>query len=148
MFCFDGLAFGGESLMAKRKTVARLEEDLRVLRQSRVVDAVTAISNRFIAWTGMVVIAYFAYKSIEVLAGRNTTADIGLKLLGDIKISEAVAWIFGVGGIGYGVSQRKLRRDSIARLAPRAKELEEARDPHRSSSGLTTRGTTPAEEPQ
>ena len=78
-------------------------------------------------------IAYFFASMVHDLAGRQTTADIGIKFLGSINISEGLAWAIAAvcGGIAY--KKGRTNRDMATRLA-RMGELERAIDPNRSSS--------------
>ena len=137
------------------KSKAQLEADNRVLRaeiralkRSYRTETFVSLGLQLIKWTGLVVISYFAYRSVAALAGRRTAADIGIDLLGSIRISEGLAWVLGGGGTAYGLYQRKLKRDTIERLQSRIQQQELAADPRRSTSGLTARGTTrPEDEP-
>lgn len=86
------------------------------------------------------------YLSISALSGRQTLASIGFHLIGDLKISQALAYLFGAGGITYGYRERKLRRDKTEYLATRNAKLEQKINPSRTSSNLTTRGTTSPED--
>lgn len=131
--------------MPKTKTKAELLAENKLLRTQNWIAAFTTLGNRLITWGGAVAIAYLGYRSIDALAGKSTVSDIGIKLLGNVRISEGLAWVLGGGGTLYGISQRKLRRDTIERLQGRITELEKEHDPKRSSSNLTVRGTTPTE---
>ena len=82
---------------------------------------------------------------MAALAGRTTISDIVVNFLGNFRVSEGLAWALGAGGTGYGLLQRKLRRDTIERLQGRVKTMEQEYDPNRSSSNLTSRGTTPGD---
>jgi hypothetical protein len=97
-------------------------------------------------WSSLVAIAALFYLSVKSLAGHYTFADIGIKVLGDFKISEAFGYLFGAGGAGYGLRERRLRRQTTERLTARNATLERELDPNRSSSRLTTRGTTNPED--
>ncbi len=66
--------------------------------------------------------------------------------MGDFKVSEGLSYLFGVGGFGYGMRERKLRRETIERLSKRITDLEKLVDPSRTSSHLTVRGTTNPED--
>jgi hypothetical protein len=132
--------------MAKQKTAAELRAENRILRQLRTSEGFVSVFNTLIKWGGLLGISYFAYLSIDALAGQTTAADIGIKFLADVKVSEAVAWIFGGSGIAYGLRQRKLRRDTVERVQRRVEGLEKEIDPKRSSSELTRRGETPPED--
>ena len=101
-----------------------------------------------IPWVGAVAIAYFLYLSVDSLSGRHTFADIGFAVLADVKISEAIAYVFGAGGVLYGYKYRRLKGDNVERTAERIAELETRLDPDRSSSRLTPRGETRPEDPR
>jgi hypothetical protein len=132
--------------MAKQKTVAELRAENRVLRHYRASDGVVSVFNNLIRWGGLLGIAYYCYLSVLALAGQHTAADIGIKLLADVRISEAVAWLFGGSGVAYGWRQRKLRRDTVERIQNRVERFEKQIDPGRSSSELTSRGETRPED--
>lgn len=127
---------------AKKPTRADLEAELRVMRRQRNGGAIASVVNNLIRWAGVVAIAGFVYLSIDSLAGETTSADIGVRIIGNIKLSEVFAFLFGGGGVAYGLRQRTLRRSTIERLQARIKKLEEKKDPARTSSGLTPKGDT------
>ena len=132
--------------MAKQPSKAALDAGVEVQR----IQARAAVTLAAIRWLGLAVLAYFGYRSVDTLAGRTTLASIGvgISVLGKVYISEAVAWLFGVTGIGYGLRQRALRHNVIARLSPAVREREQALDPKRTSSQLTERvPTKPQDEP-
>jgi hypothetical protein len=112
----------------------------------KIIDAIDANLRLLIKYGCLAVVAYFTYGSITVLAGRQTFAQIGIKVLGDIKIANSIGYVVGGGGIAYGRRQKKLKEDVIQKLAPRIKELETAIDSSRSSSGITERGRTRPED--
>jgi hypothetical protein len=101
-----------------------------------------------VPWTAAVLIALCFQKSVSSLAGRYTFSQIGVSFLGDFKISEAFSYIFGAGGIAYGIKRRRLQQDNVERTAPRISDLEKQIDPKRSSSRLTPRGKTRPEDKQ
>lgn len=129
----------------KNKTRKELAVENRMLRRSGRAIAVAGVLQTLIRWGGATAIAYFGYSSIAVLAGQYTFADIGIGFLASIKVSESVAWIFGVGGVVYGTRQSKLRKDTVERLSGRIQTLERQHDPGRSSSKLTPRGEEPGQ---
>ncbi len=132
--------------MQKAKTAAELRAENQLLREMRTREGIVSVINNLIRWVGGVLIAYFGYRTVAVLAGQHTAADIGVKILADVRVSEAVAWIFGGSGIAYGWRQRKLRRDTVERIQTRVESFEQSVDPGRSSSQLTKRGDTRAED--
>ena len=128
--------------MAEPRRPSKAELDAHVEIQRIQTRAAVAIAG--IRWVGVVVLAYLCYRSVDTLAGRTTLASIGvgIKVLGKVYISEAVAWLFALSGVGYGLRQRTLRHSAIARLSPAVRERETAIDPKRTSSELTERGRT------
>lgn len=131
--------------MAKRRqkpTRADLEAENRLLRKQRTGGLIASVLNNLIRWGEAVAIAGFFYLSIDSLFGQDTTADIGIRLLGIVELNDVVFLLSGVGGVGYGLRQRKLRHDTIERLQGEKRTYETERDPTRTSSGLTPRGET------
>lgn len=107
------------------------------------LDTISRIVCEFIKWAGLLGIAYLAYRSVEVLAGKNTFADIGFKVIGNVKVSDGIIVLLTGGGWAYGLAQRSLRRRYIERNTSHKNDLERIIDPNRTSSNLTPRGTTP-----
>jgi hypothetical protein len=128
--------------MAKKKTRRELEHDLHIIRQSRVVEAIVTIVKNFLKYGTFMFVAWMGYLSVRCLAGQATFADVGLKVLGDIKVNAALGWVAGGGGIAYGLSQRKLRRQTIRRLQSRVSAYEKSLDEKRTSSKLGADGGT------
>jgi hypothetical protein len=112
----------------------------------RRIDGIVSTVQYAIMWGSLVGIAAFTYLSIRAIAGQYTFADIGIKLIGDFKLSEAFSYLFGAGGLGYGVMERRLRRKTTERFANRNATLERMIDSNRTSSNLTGRGTTNPED--
>lgn len=123
--------------MAKRS-----DAELRYAFWVRVVDTVGATIQTAVPWVCMVAMAGFFYLAIYSLSGRHTFADIGIAVLSDVKISCALAYTFGVGGILFGLKYKSLKADNVERTGNRIAELEKELDPGRSSSRLTSRGET------
>jgi len=122
------------------------KNELDAAVKTRRIDGVVSTIQVAIKWFSLVGIAWLFYLSIKAVAGQYTFADIGVRFIGNFKISEGLAYLFGVGGISYGYKERRLRRSTIERLAPRNAALEKALDPNRTSSKLTTKGTTSPED--
>lgn len=120
--------------------------DIRYRLYGRFIEVTGQVVHRAIPWAGIVLLGYWGYLSIRVLSGQQTFAAIAIKFLADFRVGEGVAYVFGLGGIGYGIGNRKLRKDAIQRMAERIKTLESQRDPGRSSSRLTPRGETRPED--
>ena len=73
--------------MASKKTKQELQLEIRLLRQSKILEAVVTIVKHLASCATIVLIAFMVYRCIDCLAGQTTAADIGIKILGDIKLS-------------------------------------------------------------
>jgi hypothetical protein len=132
--------------VASKKSKAELQAENQVLRAARRSDGVVSVLNNVVRWGGAVLISRYVFLAISSLSGETTVADIGIQFLGNLTVSETVAWIFGGSGVYYGLKHRKLRRDTAERLGSRNAKLEKRLDPQRRSSELTPRGETHPED--
>ena len=114
---------------------AQLEEYRRI----RTVDGFFGIAMNLIKYGAGVLIAYFMYLMVDSLSGEVTNASIGINILFD---SGFLGLLFGVGGTIYGISERQLRKKSVARVQSRVGPIEKLLDDKRSSSTLTLMGDT------
>lgn len=130
--------------MATRRTRADLLAENRMLRREHRTQGVVSVLTTAIWAMAVVLVARYSYLTVDTLAGDRTVADIGIRVLGDIRISAILPMAVGFGGILYGYRQRSLRKSAIERLASRNRNLERRTDPGRTSSGLTSRGDTPS----
>jgi hypothetical protein len=112
----------------------------------QLAEQLGGITKALIKYGSVVVIFYYLNSAVRALAGQHTYADIGVKFLAQLSISESASYIAGAGGVLYGIRERKLRRDKTDYLAERNRELEKKLDPGRTSSRLTRRGTTRKED--
>lgn len=108
--------------------------------------AVVDVVRTAIKWGSAVWIVSYIYRSIAVLAGHATAADIGIKFLANVRVSDGIFAVLTGGSIAYGVGQRQLRRRHIKHVAHDKNDLERLLDPKRTSSNLTDSGTTPGDE--
>jgi hypothetical protein len=106
------------------------------------IDSVTTVVREAVKWAGIVLIVRYCYYAIAVLAGRSTFADIAVRFLANLKVSDGILYLLTGGSIVFGVGQRYLRRRHIKRVVPAKNQLERMLDPNRSTSGLTPEGTT------
>jgi hypothetical protein len=118
----------------------RTESDY--LLSYKKIDSVTTVVRDALKWAAIVLIARYGYYTIAVVAGRSTFADIVVRFLANLKVSDGICYLLTGGSICYGVGQRYLRRRHIKRVVPAKNRLERMLDPNRSSSGLTPKGTT------
>ena len=118
----------------------RTELDYRL--SFKKTDAVTVVLRDIIKWGALVLFGRYAYLSIASLSGHNTFADIGIRFLGNLKVSDGILYVLVGGGWTYGWGQRQLRRRHIKRVVKSKNELEKIIDRKRTSSNLTEKGTT------
>jgi hypothetical protein len=118
----------------------RTESDY--LLSFKKIDSVTTIVRDIIKWGGISFLGYCGYQSVGVLAGRATTANIFIKILGNATVNHGLVGLLAGGGWVYGIGQQYLRRRNIQRNVPAKNALEKKLDPNRTSSHLTERGTT------
>lgn len=83
---------------------------------------------------------------VNRLAGKITTAQIGMSFIGNFRVSDAVAYAFGGTSLIYGLNERRLRHKKTKSMASYSANLEARLDPGRTSSGLTPEGTTREED--
>jgi hypothetical protein len=106
------------------------------------IDSFTTISLALIKWGGIASVFYCGYLTATVLAGRVTTANIFVKILGSATVNRSLMFLLIGGGWAYGFGQQALRRRNIQRTVPAKNALEKILDHRRTSSHLTERGTT------
>lgn len=127
--------------MAK-KSRAELDFQLRAKRIDRVAD----LLGLLIRFGSLTLCVWIGGQAAMSYAGETTVADVGINVIGDFRISEWVAALFGGGGVMYGMREKRLRRNTIESMSGRIKSLESIHDPRRTSSMLTERGTTRPED--
>jgi len=140
----------------KKKTAAELRAEIAFIKQHAIGDNITKIIIMLIQYGVLASIAYWVYKSIDTLAGKNTAANIDIKASGAFNLAEELSqsctwiWILAIlivfAAVKYGVRQNKLRKDDIERLSRNNIELEKLIDDKRTSSTLTPRGDTNPED--
>lgn len=128
--------------MAKNRTKAELEAELKELKRSRLSFGITSIILSFLRYGSIVLCVYFITTSFTTLAGKETTANVIINFLGNLQLSETVPWLFGIGGVLYGYAERRQKQKVIKRQHSRVKTLEHQIDPKRSSSNITDTGDT------
>ncbi len=122
------------------------EGDHRLFIHVKYIETIGSIVHTLIKYGAILGIAAFCYLSLNALAGRYTLAQIRIATMADFRISELLAYAFGIGGITYGRKQKKLRTDVISRYASARAEQEKALNPQRGSSELMPGGQTRPED--
>jgi hypothetical protein len=134
-----------EKKPGKKDPPKKLDERSYRLRV-KVVDLIGAAINNSIKYGSILGIAYFLQRSIVALAGRTTLADIGISFLGNLTFAQTTETILTGGSILWALKERRLRREKTEYFSDRVKKLETMIDSKRSSSHLTTQGTTRPED--
>jgi hypothetical protein len=107
------------------------------------LDTALEFWRALVQWTTVGFLGYMAYRSIVVLAGLSTSANIAVRLAGNLTVSRGIITLLTGSGWAFGLAQRSLRRKNIERLVPLKNDLEKEINPKRTTSNLTSRGTTP-----
>jgi len=107
------------------------------------LDTVAELGRDLIKWAAVVVLGYWGYRSVAVMAGTITFADIGLRIIGNLTVNKGIITLLTGSGWVYGLAQRSLRRRFVERNAKAKNDLEKVIDPKRTSSNLSSKGTTP-----
>lgn len=110
----------------------------------RLVEESAKALRTIIVVGGALGIAFYTSIIVHDLAGKATTADIGLRFLGTLTISEGLAYAISalIAGVAY---QKSHINKSLAKRLARLSEFEQSIDPNRSTSHLTETGV-PREE--
>jgi hypothetical protein len=114
-------------------------DDRDVFYRVRIVEEISKVVRTGLVAGCTAFIFYRCSEMVKALAGRNTLADVGIKILGNITISEGLAYALAAICVGFGVQRGYANRQLSARLS-RLSQLEAEIDPNRSSSHLTVRG--------
>lgn len=125
-------------------------DDASIEKLRLKLTTVSRIIVALIRSTSIIIPAWFAYKSVSLLAGRMTIADFTFDI-GGVSISLNVAitfsgWLFGAGGLYLYGKERSLKQATVEKMSNRIEGLEQRLDPDRSSSLLSKDGTTNPED--
>lgn len=114
----------------------RLKEQINHLEGGCWITSVSKVLNSL-------VLMGFPTLAIYALAGKTTslTVQTGLSTLQWLAISASIA--IGVGGVVFGIQERRFRYEKTADLTQRIKDLELMLDSRRESSNLPPSGQTP-----
>lgn len=119
--------------------VALKRMDLSVYRYSQIVIIIkVALKWGFWGW-----FVYNLRLIIVGIAGTSTLFEFAVDFLGDIRLPEWFAYIFGLSGITYGAFQRRHRKETTGRLAENNRRMQTIINPERKSSGIMPDGSVP-----
>jgi len=122
--------------------------ELDYRRSFHRLETVNEIVQLAIKWGILGYLGHCAFLIVQALAGKSTFADIGIRVFGNLNVSDGIITVLAGGGWVYGLGQRQLRRRNIQRTVPAKNALERLLNPTRTSSDLTSKGTTPPENEQ
>lgn len=116
----------------------------RTIVTIRLIDRVFQLGATLVKWAALVWIASYAAQAIGQLAGESTDAtfSVVIEFVKRTGGGEFLWILIAVGGVSYGIIQKRLRRRAIEHFSSQVRELELALDPNRSSSELTIDGRT------
>lgn len=123
-----------------------LDDDTRFRLISQTIDGFIRVVRTVFIVGGVIWVASYAKDAFIAFAGKHTDANLAFNVLANLHADRWFAYLFGVGGAGYGLVERRLKRRTIERLTARTEELELRLDPARTSSQLTPEGTTRRED--
>jgi ribosomal protein L29 len=126
----------------KNKSKEELLAEIDFLKRGGFAEQIGTVLQAVIKWSAFAFAAWCFKESVVAYAGKVSEANVLVSFLGKMEISNAIAWIFGAGGVVYGYKQRNLKGKTVERLQTRIKELEKRFDSQRTSSQLTTTGET------
>jgi hypothetical protein len=112
----------------------------------RIYEGIFSTIKALLKYGSIVLIVRYGYYAVLALAGKQTFADVGFRILGNVQISHNICYLVATGGILYGVGQRTMRRRHIKRVDSLKNNYERMLDPRRTSSGLTHTGQTRPED--
>ena len=95
-----------------------------------------------VRWGVILGIAVCLMVSVQAMAGTQTSFSVMVQMLGEVHADQWIAYIVVVLAGGFGLNERRLRREKTNEMSAHLAELEKRLDPGRSSSSLTTRGTS------
>lgn len=133
--------------MPRSKTKAQLEAENKALKNYHISTAITSVINNLIRWGAIVGLGYELLQIVRAVAGKETTANILVKILANVTITQGILTAVAAGSTALYLKERSARRKVVQKFHPRIKELEEQIDLKRSSSTLTEMGdTNPSDE--
>lgn len=123
-----------------------MNEDRQFRLISRGIDGIFALGRTALIVGAVILLGRYARDVFIAFAGKKTAANLAFNLIVHLQADRWFAYLVGVAGAGYGVTERRLRQRNIKRLTAHTSELEKRLYPARTSSGLTPEGKTRRED--
>jgi hypothetical protein len=112
------------------------------------MESVKSIVNRLLVCAAVVLTAYVGiYLPIKETAGQTTAIHVLQQWVFDANLNVYIAWAAGMSGVVYGYAERRKRLREREERDKRIRQLEEAIDPERQSSGATPEGESTQKKP-
>ncbi len=70
---------------------------------------------------GVAIVYFGVYQTAHELANKTTSAELGIKFLGDAKPDQLVSYVTALVGLIFGLNAQRLRRNTTERLTNRIK---------------------------
>lgn len=94
-------------------------------------------------WAAVCIFAIWeAGTTLRAFAGRTSVANLLLSIAAHVSLSVAISVAVSIGMTGMYLYEYRRHRKTRERLTARITQLEVRLDPHRSTSGISTEGTT------
>ena len=123
-----------------------LDQDQRFRLISQIIDGTIVLCRTGIIVIAFILIAYYLQNVLVAFSGKQTEASLSFSIITKLQVDRWFAYLFGAGGVGYGLVQQRLRQRNIRRLTAHTEVLERQMHPGRTSSGLTPAGKTRRED--
>jgi hypothetical protein len=127
--------------MAKGKLSER-EMDYKLAKLGHVCKSVTRILTTAIKYGCVLGMGYFFFDAVKHFVGEETSANILVQLIADLKINQWLGYVVGGGGVIYGGVRTNQLKQTRKKHAEHIKQLELLIDPKRQSSRLNLFGDT------
>ena len=101
----------------------------------KVLDLLALLVDRLIPWFLLLVVIVVFRRLAGFLFSDYSTSETWIAIMANVSRTRAFALIFGFFGILYGLQQRSLRRQAVARLSARVRTLEGTVQPARIPPG-------------
>ena len=99
--------------MGSPSAKTKSSEEQRFQRSALIINAVSSNVSLAIKCALLAFIAFEITVVLAAFAGKFTHADIVLKGLENINFQQLASGVLGMGGMGWGVAERRLRKRSL-----------------------------------
>lgn len=90
----------------------------------RIIDLVIVGLRYVVPWIAAGVVFYLCYEAILAVNRDPNAGATWIRMIGGANRTRGFAMLLGILGCVYGLNQQKLRRQAVARMSKRIRELE------------------------